>query len=279
MRDRRFRRALSMGIDRRIINRTLYFGLGEEMGNSVLPRSPLHDEAGAHAWAMYDPEKANALLDAMGLTERRGDGTRLLPDGRPLEIIVETMGERAEEVDALQLIGETWRELGIKLLVRPSDRNILRTRAYAGRTMMTVGKGWDNGIPGPGTSPKELAPTMQDTLIWPMWGQHFQTMGKVGEPPDMEIGKTLMDLFHRWEKGDMDEREAIWQEMLAIHAEEQLIIGVVAQAPQPVVVSNRLRNVPEKGLYTWDPGAQFGVHRMDEFRFAEPAEEKTASLD
>ncbi len=281
LRDVRFRRALSLGIDRKIINRTLYFGLGKQSGNGVLEQSPLYERDNTFAFSDFDPDRANALLDEIGLTERRGDGVRLLPDGRPMEIIIETMGEREEEIDALQLIGETWREIGIKLIARPSDRNILRQRAYAGRTMMTVAKGWDNGVPGPATSPNALAPTEQDNLIWPKWGQHFQTMHASGEAPDMAAPEQLLALYQAWQDGSLADgteisRKEVWSKMLKIHADEQFIIGVVSRAPQPVVVSNRLRNVPEDGLYTWDPGAQFGVHRMDEFWFADDA--KTAAL-
>lgn len=281
MRDVRFRRALSLGIDRRIVNRTLYFGLGKQCGNAVLEGSPFYEKANAFAYTTFNPTTANDLLDQMGLTERRGDGVRLLSDGRPLEILIETMGERAEEIDALQLIGETWREIGVKLIARPSDRNILRQRTYAGKTMMTVGKGWDNGVPTASTSPGPLAPTEQDKLTWPMWGQYFQTMGQSGTAPDMKEPQRLLELYLAWQNGTLSDgtaisREDVWAQMLAIHAEQQFIIGVVSQAPQPVVVSNRLRNVPEKGLYTWDPGAQFGVHRMDEFWFDDT--EKTAAL-
>ncbi len=53
--------------------------------------------------------------------------------------------------------------------------------------------------------------------------------------------------------------------MLAIHASEVYGIGILAEAPQPIVVSNRMRNVPKKGMWAWDPGAHFGVHRMDGF--------------
>ena len=116
MRDVRFRHALSLGIDRRMINRVLYFGLALESNDTILPQSPLYEEHYRTAWATFDPKKANALLDEIGLTKRRGDGIRLLPDGRPLEIIVETTGESAEEIDALGLVGETWREIGVKTL-------------------------------------------------------------------------------------------------------------------------------------------------------------------
>ena len=281
LRDVRFRHALSLAVDRKIINETLYFGMGMHYGNGVLNDSPFFNEDRSNAYAGYDAAKANALLDQMGLTKRRSDGVRLMADGRPLEIIIETMGERDEEIDALQIIGETWRDIGIRLIARPSDRNILRQRAYAGQTMMTVGKGWDNGVPTETTSPLSLAPTEQDNLIWPQWGQHFQTMGQSGSSPDMDAAQHLLELYLAWQSGVMPDgtkvsRKNIWDEMLEIHAEQQYIIGVVSQAPQPVVVSNRLRNVPERGLYTWDPGAHFGVHRMDEFWF--DGSQKTADL-
>ena len=79
-----------------------------------------------------------------------------------------------------------------------------------------------------------------------------------------------MQLFEDWNRApDIYARQTIWEEMLAIHADQQFAIGVLAEAPQPVVVSNRLRNVPEQGKWAWDPGAHFGIHRMDEFWFAE----------
>ncbi len=51
--------------------------------------------------------------------------------------------------------------------------------------------------------------------------------------------------------------------MLKIHADQVYGIGILAGAPQPVVVNLNLRNVPEKGIGAWDLGAHFGIHRMD----------------
>jgi peptide/nickel transport system substrate-binding protein len=55
--------------------------------------------------------------------------------------------------------------------------------------------------------------------------------------------------------------------MLGIHADQQFSIGVISGVPQPVITRTRLRNVPEKGLYNWDPGAFFGIYRPDTFWF------------
>lgn len=273
IRDVRFRRALSLAIDRRMINRALYFGLASEGGMTALARSPLFDPSYLAQWAIYDPDGANDLLDRMGLTQRDGRNIRLLPDGRPMEFVVETAGERQEVENALAIITDTWRDIGIKLVMRPLDRDILRNRVYAGNSMAAVWYGWDNGLPTASTPPDFAVPMHQDFLAWPKWGQHHQTGGRAGEPPDMPEAQRLMDLHSDWLRATNDtERTRIWHEILSIHADQQFGIGILADAPQPVVVSHRLRNVPEIGKWAWDPGAHFGIHRMDEFWIADDGE-------
>lgn len=272
LRDVRFRRALSLAIDRRIINRTLYFGMASEGAMTVLPKSPFYADKFRNAWAQYDPTQANALLDEMGLTKRSGDGYRMLPDGRPLRLIVETAGERDEVESALQIIVDTWRDIGVQLIVRPLDRDTLYNRVYAGETMAAAWFGWDDGIPTADTSPAYLAPEQQDFFAWPKWGQYFQTNGASGEAVDMPEPQHLMDLAQAW-NGTIspDERGRIWREMLAIHADQVYGIGVLSGTPQPIVVSRKLRNVPDTAIWAWEPGAQFGILRPDEFFFATEA--------
>ncbi|PWC32681.1 ABC transporter substrate-binding protein [Azospirillum sp. TSO35-2] len=269
MRDVRFRRALSLSIDRRIINRSLFFGLARESGVGVLPASPLYKPERDRLWTEFDPQRAAALLDEMGLKRPRGSLYRRLPDGRPLEVIVETAGEKPEVADALQIIAETWRDIGVQLLVRTADRDVLRNRVYAGQAMMAVWGGWDNGVPDVDSSPEELAPMTQENFSWPKWGQYYQTSGNAGEPISMPVAETLMALAQRWRHStDEAERRALWSQILDIHADQVLAIGVVSEAPQPLAVGNRLRNVPQKGLWLWDPGAYLGIYRPDEFFFA-----------
>ncbi|MCK4713533.1 MAG: ABC transporter substrate-binding protein, partial [Marinosulfonomonas sp.] len=270
LRDVRFRRALSLAIDRRMINRALYFGLGVEGGMAVLSQSPFFKESYRAAWAQLDLGRANALLDEMGLTERSQDGIRKLPDGRPLSIVVETAGERIEVENALQIITDTWRDIGVRLVMHPFSRDTLRSRVYSGVSMASVWYGWDNGIPTLDTSPDYLAPRAQEFFAWPKWGQYFQTGGDAGEAPDMAEAIRLLELSHEWERADnRTDRARIWGKMLQIHADQQYGIGIVSEAPQPVVVSRRLRNVPEVAFWAWEPGAQFGIHRPDEFYFAD----------
>jgi len=278
-RDARFRHALSLGIDRRMINRVLFFGFATEANNTVLPLSPLFKEDYQTKWARYDVAEANRLLDEIGLTERRGDGIRLMPDGRPLEIIVETAGESQEEIDALELIAETWAEIGVKLFPKPSQREVIRNRALAGQLVMGVWSGYDNGVPTADMPPSEFAPTAVESFNWPAWGAYHESQGKEGEAIDYEPARQLIEEYVFWRHATTTEaRTKHWQRILEIHADETFSIGIVAMARQPVVVANKVRNVPEDGIFGWDPGAQYGLHRMDAF-WIDDGQQKTAAKE
>ena len=266
MRDVRFRRALSLGINRHEVNEVVYFGLGKESGNTVLQRSPLFRPEFRTAWTQFDIKRANALLDAIGLTQRDDNGLRLLPDGRPMELVVDTAGESTEETDVLELIRDSWRQLGIALFSRPSQREVFRKRVFSGMSVMSVWSGLNNGIATADMSPAELAPTTQEQLQWPMWGQYYEQNRRGGEVPSLPEVEELVRLNDAWgSTSDAAERERIWLRMLAIQADQVYTIGVVARSLQPVVVSDELRNVPKEGVYSWDPGAYFGMYHPDTF--------------
>jgi peptide/nickel transport system substrate-binding protein len=269
LRDPRFRRALSLAIDRSQVNQVLYFGLATEGNNTVVAESPLYKKEYQTRWAQFDKKAAQKLLDEAGL-KRGPDGVRKLSDGRPLEIIVETAGESTEQTDVLEMIRESWREVGVKLFPKPSQREVLRNRVFSGEALMSVWTGIENGLANPDISPEELAPTSQQQLQWPKFGQYFETSGKAGEAPDIPEAAELMTLNAQWrDAATREERAKIWHRMLQIHADQQFVIGVVSGVAQPIVVRNTLKNVPEKGIYNWDPGAFFGIYRPDSFWISE----------
>jgi peptide/nickel transport system substrate-binding protein len=277
-RDVRFRRALSLSIDRKTLNNALLFGLGIEGNNTVMAESPLYSPELRTLHARYDPAEASRLLDEIGLAKRNGAGIRLLPDGRELEIIVETDGESSMIVDGLTLIGEFWREVGIRLFVKPQDRTVLRNRSFAGLTVMVAAQGLDNAVPTAIMPPTELAPMRQDNYAWPKWGQFVETKEKNGEPVDIPEAKELLALYDRWMGTAREEVQAeIWRAMLRNHAENQWVIGTVAGALQPIVVKEGLKNLPAKALYSWEPTALIGIYRVDEL-FWSRAERREASL-
>jgi len=246
----------------------IYYGLAKEGGNTILEASPLYRPEYREAWSTLDLAQANKLLDDMGLTQRNSEGIRLLPNGLALEIVVETAGQSPEEGDVLELIADSWRSIGIKLFQKASERDYLRNRIFSGATVMAVWTGLENGIVTADFSPQELAPTSQQQLEWPKWGQFVETAGDSGERVDLPHAEHLEGLLAEWRHATTEAaRTQIWHDMLQIFADQVYTLGTVAGAPVPVVVDRRLRNVPDKAFFSWDPGAHFGIYRPDCFWF------------
>lgn len=270
VRDVRFRRALSLAINRHELNQVLYYGLATEGNNTVNARCPFYDSEYRTSWAQFDLDAANALLDEIGLRKRDDRGVRLLSDGRPMVIIVETAGEDTEQTDVLELIRDSWLKVGVKLFSKPMQREVFRNRIFSGKTLMSVWGGLENALPTANVSPQYLAPTTQQQLQWPKWGQFYETGGAAGEAVDVSEARELLRLNEDWvAASSLQAREQIWHRILEIHADQVFTIGLLAGVPQPVVVNHRLQNVPEKGVYNWEPGAHFGIYKPDTFWFSD----------
>ncbi len=265
-RDVRFRRALSLAVDREELNQVVYLGLAKPSNNTIMERSQLFKPEYATKWANYDPKLANKLLDEIGLNKRGANGIRLLPDGRPANIIVELASEETEDTDALQLIGDGWKKIGIKMLTKPQTRENFRLRAFSGEAIMTAFAGVVTVVPTANTSPREFVPAMQGGLQWSSWGLFVESKGRQGEKCDLPSACRLMDYLHEWETAvDPAVRRKAWDEILAANADEVFSIGTVNGIRQPIVVGPKIRNVPKEGYYAWDPGGYIGLYQPDTF--------------
>jgi peptide/nickel transport system substrate-binding protein len=135
----------------------------------------------------------------------------------------------------------------------------------------------ENALITESMSPAELTPDKPEQYQWPAWGLWAETSAQMGEAPDLAPVQRLMQLKADWSAAaDPAQRTAIWHEMLALWADQVFTIGIVSGVDQLVVVSNRLRNVPERGVYNFDPGSFFGMYRPDTFWFGD-GEQETAS--
>ena len=67
------------------IKEMVFYGCAE-IGSTIMSSvGKWHYEIPADEFRSYDIDKANVILDAAGYTERNSEGTRLAPDGSPLE--------------------------------------------------------------------------------------------------------------------------------------------------------------------------------------------------
>jgi len=261
-----FRRALSVAINREDINNAIFYGMAKTGNNTVLDRSPLYKDEYRTKWAQYDPDLANELLDRIGLTERGSGGIRLLPNGERLQIVVETPGEDSEQTDVLELIRDDWQKIGVALFIKPSQREVFYNRIKAGSTQMAVWAGMENALPTAAISPSELAPLTGEQYQWPSWGLWVETRGQAGEEPDLKSVKDMMAMKHEWDVApDEAVRHAVWHKMLGMWADQVYTIGIVSGVDELIVVDKKLRNVPERAVWNFNPGAFFGVYKPDTF--------------
>ena len=83
------------------------------------------------------------------------------------------------------------------------------------------------------------------------WLQWLESDGASGEEPSKEI----QDLYAKWKRMknvDDDTRLEIAEELFAFQARNVYSMGTVARTIRPLVVSNRLKNVPQQGMWAFD---------------------------
>ena len=238
--DHRFRAAMSHAINRDAINEVVYMGAGRPRQISPGPLSKYYVAEHEQAYLEYDPEKANRLLDEIGLALRDRHGIRLRPDGKPIAVRIET-GERVGGASRLlQMVAANWTAVGVRTEIKMIARPLYNRRSHAG-----LGDGRSAGSGGslfPLFAPDFLMPYTyalygMDYLFWLM------SNGERGEKPTPEMLRRI-ELFKQVERTvDETERVSLFKEI--IHRQELLTLGTVGEIPSLVIVKNNFRNVPE----------------------------------
>ena len=252
--DKRFRIALSHAINRDEMNDIIYFGRGVPSQVTVHPSSIFYDKRFANAYIEYDPDRSRALLAEIGLVDTDGDSLLEYADGSELVITMEYLDFETPKAITMELVAEYWRAVGVDLRLKLVDRSLQSARAIAGEMQMTLwhaDKCTDILFP---LLPDWFVPHRAgwDIHLWNDWARHYQTGGRIGEEPPPVIKQ-----IHRWndafrEATDADARYAAGYQLVKAAADNLWTIGTVGQAPHPVVISKRLRNVPETGIWGWD---------------------------
>ena len=235
--DRRFRIAMSHAINREEINEIVYFGKGLPKQDTASPVSQFHDSVFDTAYAAYDPGKAVELLDEMHLPIGR-DGWRRRPDGRALVTNMPVLPIEPYKKTS-ELVAEYWGVVGILVNWRVLQGGLIGER-LAGNLIDVVGFPNDVSV--------ELS-IMQAPVYgigrWaPLWDRWFKSEGKTGEEPPQSI----TSLYAVWESirraTNAEERNRLGRQLIRSQAENLWGIGTVGETITPIIVSDRLRNVP-----------------------------------
>jgi len=260
--DRRFRRAMSLAINRAEINEIVYFGLGVPRQLTVVPSSRYFEPEFARAWAEFDPVRAASLFDEMGLVDRDGDGSRERLDGDPLQITLEYMvGETPKQI-TLDLVTAHWREVGVNVNLKQISGSLQRIRARAGLMDMTIWHADRNADILFPIEPYWYVPTNGgwEQSQWSAWTRWYFSDGVRGWEPPAQI----KELIGWWEilrrATDEAERIEMGKKILRSQAENLWALGVIGLGPHPIVVHNALRNVPRRGYWGWDSRWSWPYH-------------------
>jgi peptide/nickel transport system substrate-binding protein len=246
-RDVRFRQAMSLAINREEINEIVFLGQGTIRQATINETASFFKQEWADHYVAFDLEQANSLLDEIGLDQRDGSGNRLRSDGEPFTFQLEYLPQEGPKAEVCDLVVRHWAELGIQVQASPRERNFLLERIDAGEQDAT---GWhvDRQLERAAytyRASSKISPG-GDSIIryansWRIW---FASGGESGtEPP--EEAQSLATAFDEWQKTVMGTPEYT-EAATRVHdqvAEVLYVIGVIGQAPQPVIVKNNVENV------------------------------------
>ncbi|HEU0297271.1 MAG TPA: ABC transporter substrate-binding protein [Anaerolineales bacterium] len=254
-----FVKALSVAIDREEINESLLFGTARMGQLAPVPSSKYYKEEYGTAWAQFDKDLANQLLDEMGLDQKNAQGIRLRKDGEPLTYVIEQAGLRVGPLTPKmsELIAAYWRDIGIDASSKEVQESLLNERLVNGQVHCTV---WHADRCSDLLLPLEMRwyiPTDQQqggpSSVWARWyGATDKTTEGLVEPPDQI--KKYYDLFAKMTSTtDEDERVKFGQEIFDGLAETPLSIGLILEVPAPLIFNKNMRNLARaKALVGWD---------------------------
>jgi peptide/nickel transport system substrate-binding protein len=249
--DDRFRQALSLAVNRADINNVIYFGNASETQFTVIPTSRHYKPEYAAAYAEYDLDRANALLDEMGLTWNAAKTHRQWPVSKKDMVIAwELVETETPKGPITELITEYWQAVGVDIQWKSVTRTLLTQKILANEEPMSLWHGDETADTLFLRRPKFFAPGDYDESTWaPLWASWWNSVGETGEEPPQMI-KDLFDWHTEYNLTDSDEPA---RKVLESQAEHCWTIGAIGNAPHPLFVRNNLRNVSETGgFWTWD---------------------------
>ncbi|MCL6429401.1 MAG: ABC transporter substrate-binding protein [Anaerolineae bacterium] len=248
--DRRVRIALNLAINRDEINELVFDGLYTPRQYSPLSMSPQYYPKASNAYIEYNPDKANQLLDEAGYTEKDAQGFRKWKDGSG-ETISFTFEGTADtgspDADAAEMVAKYLADVGIKATYKFVERSLYEEHYNANEIEAAWWGGDRTVVP---LAPE--APIFRGTMIdrpwacaWGRWLADPSHPAAEEPPADHWIRK----IWAYWEQiaqePNPDKQNELFFKILDIWAEEVPMLGVLGEAPAPIIVKNGFRNYLE----------------------------------
>jgi len=253
--DAKFRRALSLALNRERIIESEYSGLGNPMQVSPPKGSPFRNEEIGRLYTEYNPVEAERLLDEIGFKRRSPGAMRTAPDGTPLTFFLDYTAFTSR--GPADFVVEDWIKVGVNVIAQERSRSLLGVKQRAREVDFTVWTGSDEYFPL--VYPRYFAPMNHQAAYARNWGYWVMRGGDIGqevddgraiEPPKDHPVRQSIALYRRIEETpDRAEQIKLFHDMQRIAAEQVYTINLSESPPQLIVKADNIRNVPENAIY------------------------------
>jgi len=256
--DIRFRQAMSLAINRDMINEVLFFGRAtvRQSAPPPPPNTSFVEDWMCNYMIDYDTQSANDLLDEVGLVWNSDQTQRMRPDGQPMFIVLETIEEFAPQAE---MIAEMFTAVGVRSELRVQERALMRERFPTNERdaqVFTFDSATEFAMRA---NPDGIRPPWRSHEIGfaPLYYEWWQTGGASGLEPPQEL-QDLRDMVDRWIglPPGTPEFVNLGREIAEIHTTNLWYIGT-SVAPRVVIISNLLGNTPTEGTFAGDYGFWF----------------------
>lgn len=268
---REFRIALSYAINRDEIKESAFLGLGEARQPIAAPWHPYFPgKEWATKYTDFDRDKANQMLDSLGLTKRDPQGIRLMENGKPATIEISVVPAFGAWPDVAQLVAKDWEAVGVKTIVQIRERALHFSMRAANQLMTEI---WNEDTTAfPFTGGSKFDPRngpLQQLTVGPLYYRWLTSGGKEGvEPPEPQ--KRITQLVDAARSTGRDGQIKAAQELFRIWADNVYEIGTIGLTPMVqgvVVINSKMHNVPATIGNDW-PLRTPGNARTEQFFFA-----------
>ena len=246
LRNRDFRIALSLAIDREEINESIFLGIGMPRAFVAVPNSPYYPGVEYEKkYAVQNLEQSKAILDTLGLDKKDSMGYRLRADGKGRLIIsLSVMSQAMVNFEGIaELLVNHWKDVGINLQINIEERSYFGIRQGTNKNQLSM---WvSGGSENPWTYPNMTIPSRSSFA--PLIGRWKVTNGQEGVAPTGNLLR-LVEIFEEGNRLPKTKRTELGKELWRIHVDNLYVIGTVGQSPAMngvVVVKNNFRNVPD----------------------------------
>lgn len=257
LKDVRFRKALSLSINRDEINDVYFYGKGVPRQEAMTPISMFYEEEHSNAYIDFDLDAANELLDEMGLKWDSRREFRLRSDGEKLAVLLDSFVEGWEGInrsDVALTLANHWKEIGIDASVKAQSHALYYERVSGNQHHIAVG--W--GSSGSDDNFIIMPEAFVATNCWqyaPLWQEWHTTNGASGERPDDDMIRATELFINLRAETDLDKIIEMGKEIMKINVENLWQIGIVGLTPLPRLAASNMRNIPPAGMWgvagTW----------------------------